>query len=142
MGAHGTNRCATAAASKTRYDVGKEGQAQVCYIVTCHAAAQKRERQRTKVTNKVCRAEPTPACPNRTEPPPEGPHPHPSPVSQDPTGEKEEDPGTGTKEAGKEKDRDTHQGGGREKVHAREEGGPGESRGKGKERRNHERNRR
>ena len=73
---------------------------------------------------------PTPTCPNRTVPPPEDPHPHPSPVSQDPVGGREEDPGTGTKEAGKEKDRDKHQGGGREKVHAREEGGPTESRGK------------
>ena len=37
--------------------------------------------------------------------------------------------------AGKEKDRETHQSGGRKKVHAREEG-----RGKGKEQRSHERN--
>ena len=39
--------------------------------------------------------------------------------------------------AGKEKDRVTHHGKGREKVHAREEGEPTESRGKGKERRSH-----
>ena len=43
--------------------------------------------------------------------------------------------------AGKEKDRDTHQGGGREKVHAREKGEPTESTGNCKERRSHERNR-
>ena len=60
--------------------------------------------------------------------------------TQDPTGEKEEGPRTGAKEAGKGKDRDTHQGGDREKVHAREEGEPTEGRGKGKERRSHERN--
>ena len=113
-----------------------------CKYVTCHAAAHKRERQRTTVTNEVCRAEPTPTSPDRTVPPPEDPHPHPPPVSHDPAGEKEEGPGTGTKEADKEEDGDKHQGGRREKVHAREEGGPTESRGKGKERRNHERNRR
>ena len=38
--------------------------------------------------------------------------------------------------AGKEKDRDTHQSGGRKRVHPREKG-----RGKGKEQRSHERNR-
>ena len=38
--------------------------------------------------------------------------------------------------AGKEKDRDTHQSRGREKVHAREKGGV-----KGKEQQSHERNR-
>ena len=45
---------------------------------------------------------------------------------------------TRTREPGPKKqakDRDTHQGGGREKVHAREEGGPTKSRGKGNERR-------
>ena len=113
-----------------------------CNYVTYHAAAHKQEGQHTKVTNEVCRAEPTPTRPDRTVPPPEGPHPHPSPVSQDQAGEKEEDPGIETKEAGKEIDRDKHEGGGREKVHAREEGGPTESRGKGKERRNHEKDRR
>ena len=60
--------------------------------------------------------------------------------TQDPTGEKEEGLRTGAKEAGKRKDRDTHQGGGRENVHAREEGGPTEGRGKGEDRRSHERN--
>ena len=109
--------------------------------VTCHAAAHKQERKRCKVTNEVCRAEPTPARPDHTVPPPKGPHPHPSPVSQDQAGEKEEDPGTGTKEAGKERNRDKHQGRGREKVNARGEGRPTEGRGKGKERRHHERNR-
>ena len=33
------------------------------------------------------------------------------------------DPRSGTKEVGKEKERDKHQGGGRSKVHAREEAG-------------------
>ena len=113
-----------------------------CKYVTCHAAAHKRERQRTKVTNEVCRAEPSPTRPYCTVPPPEGRRPHPCPVSQDPAGEKEEDPGTGTKEAGKEKDRDHHQGGGREKVRAKQEDGRTESREKGKERRNHEGDRR
>ena len=45
------------------------------------------------------------------------------------------------RQADKEKDRDTHHGKGREKVHAREEGEPTESRRKGKERRSHGRNR-
>ena len=53
----------------------------------------------------------------------ESPHPLPSSISQDPAGEKEEDPTSGTKEVGREKDRDKHQGGGRRKVHAREDGG-------------------
>ena len=45
-------------------------------------------------------------------------------------------PNEGERRAGKEKDRHTHQSGGREKVHAREKG-----RGKGKEQRSHERDR-
>ena len=45
-------------------------------------------------------------------------------------------PNEGERRAGEEKDRDTHQSGGREKVHAREKG-----RGKGKEQRSHERDR-
>ena len=45
-------------------------------------------------------------------------------------------PNEGERRAGKEKDQDTHQRGGREKVHAREKG-----RGRGKEQRSHERNR-
>ena len=78
----------------------------------------------------------------RAVPLPKSPHPHPFSVSQDPAGEKAEDPRSGTNEVGKEKDRDKPQGRSRRKVHARKEGGPAESRGKGKERRNHERKRR
>ena len=62
-----------------------------CKYVTCHAAVHKRDRQRTKVTNEVCRARHTPTRPDCTMPSPERPHPHQSPVSQDPAGEKEED---------------------------------------------------
>ena len=72
---------------------------------------------------------------------PKGPHTPILPLSHRAQQErKKRTPGLGPRKQAK--DRDTHQGAGSEEVHAREEGEPTKSRGKGNERRDHERNRR